>query len=107
MPVFDIVSEELPAGPVQRVTLDERFIAYFLPDTTQDRIEAQELRQILLQSLQSLNSRELRVVELRYQHKKSRGQVASQLDLSREELMAVEREALEKLRRPLQAYMES
>ena len=92
---------------MQRVTLDERFIATFLPDTTQDSIEAQELRQILHASLQTLNPREFRVVELRFQHKKSRSQVASQLSLDREELMKLETDALDKLRQPLQEYMES
>jgi len=104
---FDKISADLSPGPMQRVTLDERFIATFLPDTTQDSIEAQELRQILHASLQTLNPREFRVVELRFQHKKSRSQVASQLGLDREELMKLETDALDKLRQPLREYMES
>jgi RNA polymerase sigma factor (sigma-70 family) len=104
---FDKISDELPTGPLHRVSLDERFIALFIPETTQDRIEAQELRQILLTSLQKLPPDEFRIIELRYQHKKSRGQVASLLDLKREEALALEEQALERLRTPLQAYMEA
>ena len=103
---FDKISDELPTGPLHRVFLDERFISLFIP-TTQDRIEAQELRQILLTSLQKLPPDEFRIIELRYQHKKSRGQVASLLNLKREEALALEEQALERLRTPLQAYMEA
>jgi len=90
----------------QRVRLDERFFALFLSESEspQDRIEAQELRQIVHQALQELTREELRVIELRYQHKKSPGQVASQLGLARQDMQALEKSALEKLRQRLQAW---
>ena len=89
----------------EKVVLDERFVAQFIGETPLDRVEAQELRQVMLRALQSLTRDELRVVELRYQHKKSRGQVASKLELSRENLATVETAALDKLRKPLSDYM--
>ena len=101
----------------QRVSLDERFLALFLPDDPQDRLEAQELRQIVHQALQDLivhqalqdlTPREFRVIELRYQNKKSPGQAASLLGIPREEMQKLEKKGLEKLRQRLQAwYMES
>ena len=104
---FDKVSDDLSPGPMQRVALDERFIATLVPYTPQDSIEAQEFRQILHASLQTLTPGEFRVVELRFQHKKSRSQVASKLRLDREELIKLETEALNKLRQLLREYMES
>ena len=75
---FNRVTNDIPGEPKQRVALDERFITQLLPESVQDRIEGQELRQILLACLQTLSPAEHRVIELRFQHKKSRGQVASQ-----------------------------
>ena len=103
---FNKVTDNDPGEPRQRVTLDERFITQFLPDSVQARIEGQELRQIVLASLQALSIQEHRVVVLRYQHKKSRGQVASKLAITRESLQVLEESALEKLRGPIKAYLE-
>ena len=89
---------------LQRVPLDERFIELVLPETVEDRIEAQELRQILHKALQKLTPGELEVIGLRHQHKKSPGQVAAKLGISREEVARLERSALEKLRKPLEAW---
>jgi RNA polymerase sigma factor (sigma-70 family) len=86
---------------VKRITLDERFFAALLSETPQDRLEAQELRQLVHQALMGLSPEELRVIELRFQHKKSPGQVAAQLNLARSELRSLERQALAKLRRHL------
>jgi RNA polymerase sigma factor (sigma-70 family) len=88
----------------QKVALDERLLDIFLVETAQDRLEAQELRQIVHQALQDLTSEELRVIELRYQHKKSPGQVASRLQIPREEMQKLEKNGLEKLRQRLQAW---
>ena len=103
---FDKVSIEPSDPPRQRIPLDERFISLLLPDPVHERIEGQELRQLVLASLRDLTPEEHRVVELRYQHKKSRGQVASQLKIDRGELMRLEKSALEKLRGPIRSYME-
>lgn len=89
---------------LQRVPLDERFIQVVLPETVEDRIEAQELRQILYEALRKLTPEELEVIELRHQHKKSPGQVAARLGASREEVAKLEAKALEKLRKPLEAW---
>lgn len=103
---FNRVTNDIPGEPKQRVALDERFITQLLPESVQDRIEGQELRQILLACLQTLSPAEHRVIELRFQHKKSRGQVASQLALNREQLAALEESALNKLRGPVKDYLE-
>ena len=60
-----------------------------------------------MHALQELTPQELKVVEGRYQHKKSPGAVASHLRIPREEVGALERSALTKLRKPLIEYMES
>ena len=104
---FDKVSDDLTPGPFQRVALDERFIATLVPYSPQDSLEAQEFRQILHASLQTLSPTEFRIVELRFQHKKSRSQVSSKLKLDREELIKLEDQALNKLRQPLREYLES
>lgn len=102
MTAHDLADQSDPA--MRRVTLDERFFAALMPETPQDRLEAQELRQLVHQALQGLTTEELRVVELRFQHKKSPGQVAAQLHLSRPELRSLERQALAKLRQQLQDW---
>ena len=94
-------------GKSQRVGLDERFLAEFLPETPLDRVESQELRQQVMQALGELTRDELQVVELRFQHKKSPGQVASKLRMDRKAVAALERSALEKIRTPIIEYMES
>lgn len=90
-----------------RVTLDERFIALFLPESPLDLVESQELRRVVSGALERLNPQELTVVELRYQHKRSPGAVASRLRISRQEVRNLEAGALEKLRKPLVDYLES
>ena len=91
--------------PPKRAQLGDRILALFAPDEDpQDRIEAQELRQLVHQALKELTQDELRVIELRYQHKKSPGQVSSRLGISREELQELESEGLAKLRRHLQSW---
>lgn len=89
----------------KRVQLGDRILALFAPDEDpQERIEAQELRQLVHQALKDLSPDELRVIELRYQHKRSPGQIASQLGISREEMRNFERKGLEKLRQHLQSW---
>jgi RNA polymerase sigma factor (sigma-70 family) len=88
----------------RRARLDDRISAMFAPETPQDRIEAQELRQLVHQALKDLTEEELRVVELRYQHKKSPVQIASQLGISRKKMQSLEKNGLEKLRRYLEDW---
>ena len=108
MPNFQKVTEpSTHTESFEKIALDERFISQFIGETPLDRVEAQELRQVMLRALQSLTRYELRVVELRFQHKKSPGQVASQLRIGRDQLTVVEGQALEKLRVPLAEYLES
>ena len=90
--------------PPRQIRLDERFFALFFPETPQDRIEAQELRQIVHQALKDLTPEELRVIELRYQHKNSPGRTASRLGISRERMNELEKSGLDKLRLRLQAW---
>lgn len=107
MPRFDRVTDETTAAsPQARVPLDERFLALFLPETPLDRVEGEELRQIVLHALEELSADEFKVVESRYQHKRSPGAVASHLKMPRDEVKRLERSALEKLRKPLIEYME-
>ena len=106
MPRFDRISEDGSADSGHRVPLDERFIALLIPETPLDRVESQELRQLVLRALQTLTPEELKVVEGRFQHKKSPGAVASHLGLDRDRVAALERSALDKLRTPLVEYME-
>ena len=94
-------------GKPKRVGLDERFLAQFLPETPLDRVESQELRQQVMEALGKLTRDELHVVELRFQHKKSPGQVASKLQMDRIVVAALERSALEKIRTPIADYLES
>ena len=89
---------------MRRVVFDERFYAALLPETAQDRLEAQELRQLVHRALLELSPEEVRVVELRFQHKKSPGQVAAQLGLPRPQLRAIERQALQKLGERLRGW---
>ena len=104
MPKFQKVDEGSAASKPQRVPMDERFTGLLLPESALDDLETEELRQILEKALQNLTPEELRVVELRHQHKKSPGQVASQLGIGREEIAKLEAKALEKLRKPLEPW---
>jgi RNA polymerase sigma factor (sigma-70 family) len=76
------------------------------PDSPVDRIEAQELRQLVHQAMQQLTADELRVIELRHQHKRSPGQVASRLGISRTRLAELEKSGLAKIRCRLKAWHE-
>lgn len=108
MPRFNRVSDELDSkSTADRVALDERFLALFIPDTPLDRVEGQELRQIVSRALQTLTPDELAVVEQRYQNKRSPGAVASRLQMDRDLVAQLEQSALAKLRGPLVEYMES
>ena len=107
MPVYNKIPQALSDDHDERIQLDERFISIFLDETPQDRVEAQELRQIVSRALQTLTPAEMAVIEQRYQYKKSPGQVASKLGISRDAMNDLEVSGLEKLRQPLQAYMES
>ena len=108
MPRFSRISDDLSANSrSDRVSLDERFMEMFLPDTPLDRVESQELRLIVSRALQTLTPDELAVVEQRYQHKRSPGAVASRLQMDRDQAAELERSALNKLRGPLVEYMNS
>ncbi len=108
MPRFNRVSDELnSSSAADRVALDERFLALFIPDTPLDRVESQELRQIVSRALQTLTPDELAVVEQRYQNKRSPGAVASRLQMDRDRVADLEQSALGKLRGPLVEYMDA
>ena len=107
MPPFDRVSETPETDtPTTRTRLDERFLASIIGETPLDRVEGQELRQVFMAALEQLTAEELRVIELRFQRKKSPGQVASQLRIDKDEVKAREKRALEKLRGPILEYLE-
>lgn len=107
MPPFDRISENPETDvPSTRTRLDERFLASLVGETPMDRVEGQELRQIFMAALKQLTDEELKVIELRFERKKSPGQVASQLRIDKEVVKARETRALEKLRGPLSAYLE-
>ncbi|MCC7261949.1 MAG: hypothetical protein IT369_05415 [Candidatus Latescibacteria bacterium] len=108
MPLFKKLATN-PALPEETqgrrsLSLDERLIVQLQEITPLDNIEAQEFRQVVMKALQELHPDELRVMEIRYQFKKSPGQAAKQLGLAPEELKRRERSALRKLRRKLAAY---
>jgi RNA polymerase sigma factor (sigma-70 family) len=113
MPRFHKVAEEIAPDrggelrEVQRTGLDERFLADFITENPLDRVEGQELRQIFLAALEKLTPDEMKVVEMRFQRKKSQGQTASRLRMDREAVAALENSAVEKLRGPIGRYMES
>ena len=109
MPRFQKVDEEViaPSAGWQRTGLDERFLANLISEDPLDRVESQELRQVFMAALANLSPDELKVVETRFQHKKSQGQTASRLRMSRDEVADLESSAVEKLRRPIADYMES
>lgn len=91
-------------GNARPLSLDERLIVQLQERTPLDNLEAQEFRQLVMKALQQLNPEEMRVMELRYQFKKSPGQAAKQLGLTPEQLKRKERSALRKLRKHLAAY---
>jgi len=104
MPVYKKVTENISTTPPERVALDERFITLFLPEDAQERLEAQELRQVVHHAMNALTEDEFRVIESRYQHKKSPGQAASRMGMSRDTLVELEKSALKKLRTALVSY---
>ena len=101
MPVYKTITENISTTPPDRVALDERFITLFLPEDAQERLEAQELRQIVHRAMNDLSEAEFRVIESRYQHKKSPGQAASRMGIPRDKLIELEQSALSKLRTAL------
>ncbi len=104
MPVYKKITENIPTTAPERVALDERFITLFLPEDAQERLEAQELRQLVHHAMNSLSEEEFRVIESRYQHKKSPGQAASRMGISRQALVELETSALGKLRNALTSW---
>lgn len=107
MPLFKKLAAHPAPVETQRgrsLSLDERLIVQLQELTPLDNIEAQEFRQVVMKALQQLEAEELRVMEIRYQFKKSPGQAALQLGLKPEELKRLERSALRKLRRHLATY---
>ena len=106
MPVYRKVAEDQPTRSMERVELDERFISLLLPEDPQDDIEAEELRALLQESMQLLTPQEFKVIDLRHQRKYSPGRASVRLDITRERLETVEKKALRKLRKALQAYVE-
>ena len=65
MPVYKKVTENISSTPPERVALDERFITLFLPEDAQERLEAQELRQIVHRALNELSDDEFHIIESR------------------------------------------
>ena len=107
---FQKVAEDIApsaGGGGQRTGLDERFLADLISEDPLDRVEGQELRQVFMAALAELTPDELKVVEMRFQHKKSQGQTASRLRMGRDAVADLEHSAVEKLRRPISQYMES
>ena len=106
MPVPKQVIEEPDAQILRRMSLDERFLNRFVAEDPLDRVEAGELRQIFIRALEQLSAEELKVIELRYQHKVSPGRACHLLGIGREELKRLEESGIGKLRKPLEDYME-
>ncbi|MDE2809938.1 MAG: sigma-70 family RNA polymerase sigma factor [Gemmatimonadota bacterium] len=104
MPIYNKVPDNPTTTPVERIRLDERFVSLLVAEDAQDRLEAQELRQLVHHALQALSDDEMRVIQFRYQYKKSPGQVAARLGLSREAMAALEQSGLEKLRQGLEDW---
>ena len=108
MPRFDRIAEDsAPASRQDRISLDERFVALLLPQSPLDRVESQELRQIVLHALQKLTPQELKAVEGRHQKKRSLGAVASHSQNPPDAAGAPDPAARERLRTPLIEYRES
>ena len=101
MSVYKKVSETNSTTALERSGLDERFITLFLDEDAQERLEAQELRQLVHRAMNDLSDLEFRVIELRYQFKKSPGQAAYKIGIARKKLFEVETKALNKLRNAL------
>ena len=106
MPHFERIADNVSDGRLERLSLDERFISFFMPETPLDRVEAQEFRQVVLKALQKLDEGELRVIEMRFQRKKSPSQTAALLRQPREQVQATEKSALDKIRGPIIEYLD-
>ena len=104
MPIYNKVPDNPTTAPVERIRLDERFISLLIAEDAQTRLEAQELRQLVHRALQALSDDEMRVIQLRYQYKKSPGQVAARLGLSRNAMTELEQSGLKKLRQGLEDW---
>ena len=104
MAIYQKIPDSITNAPPERTGFDERFVSLLIPEDAHDRLEAQELRQLVHRALQALTEDEMRVIELRYQHKKSPGQTASRMGISRDEMTALERSGLEKLRSGLENW---
>ncbi len=105
MPIYNKIADNIDAGSsTERIRLDERFVSLLISEDAQERLEAQELRQLVHRALKALTSDEMRVIELRYQHKRSPGQTASRMGISRDEMAALEQSGLEKLRNGLEDW---
>ena len=104
MPIYNKIPDNPTIASAERIRLDERFVSLLVTEDAQDRLEAQELRQLVHHALQALSDDEMRVIQLRYQYKKSPGQVAARLSLSREAMAALEQSGLKKLRQGLEDW---
>ena len=104
MPIYNKVPDNPTTAPVERIRLDERFISLLIAEDAQTRLEAQELRQLVHRALQALSDDEMRVIQLRYQYKKSPGQVAARLGLPRNAMTELEQSGLKKLRQGLEDW---
>ena len=106
MPIYNKIPDNPTAAPAERIRLDERFVSLLVAEDAQDRLEAQELRQLVHRALQTLSDDEMRVIQLRYQYKKSPGQVAARLGISHDAMVALEQSGLEKLRQGLEDWQQ-
>ena len=106
MPIYNKVPDNPTAAPAECIRLDERFVSLLVAEDAQDRLEAQELRQLVHRALQTLSDDEMRVIQLRYQYKKSPGQVAARLGISRDAMAALEQSGLKKLRQGLEDWQQ-
>ena len=104
MAIYKKIPDSITNAPPQRTNFDERFVSLLIAQDAQDRLEAQELRQLVHRALQKLTDDEMRTIELRYQHKQSPGQAASRMGISREEMAALEESGLQKLRSGLEDW---
>ena len=98
MAIYKKIPDSNTNAPPERTNFDERFVSLLIAQDAQDRLEAQELRQLVHRALQKLTDDEMLTIELRYQHKQSPGQAASRKGISREEMATLEETGLQKLR---------
>tara|TARA_B100000579_G_scaffold429732_1_gene441978 strand:+ start:61 stop:387 length:327 start_codon:yes stop_codon:yes gene_type:complete len=107
MSVYKKITENNSPIGLERTALDERFITLFLDEDAQERLEAQELRQLVHRAMNELSDLEFKVIESRYQYKKSPGQAAYRIGITRENLLELEESALGKLRSALTNWQRS